>query len=764
MNTRIVLVGSAFAGWTLLTLLDAAAKVGILLGLAALVVFCMRRSSAASRHLVWLCALTGALLLPFSSKFLPQWQVLPSWMRWEEVPELLLAKKAEPMPAFEMDEEFGGGIPIDASEHDLTDIPQAAPKTTTVSIPERIFRLPAKWFIGAWFAGILALMLPLLSSSLALRRRRALGRRVRSGPLFATLGLLKNELGMRRAVELLIGGPSDMPMVWGIFRYRLLLPDGAENWPENRIRPVLLHELSHLRRNDPLALLVGHLALALHWFNPFAWLAIRQMRIEQENACDDSVLRHGVLSSDYAGQVLEVCSSYQAKGPFMALTMARSSGIEGRIAGILDASRNRRSTTRRLVTGFATITALAAFPLAILRAGDVKPTLRGKILDRNGVALAESPSELIREYPFGTSSAHRLGYTQRTGRSGLEKEYESVLAQGEDVKITLDRRIQQALEDAMGEGGVVKGAAVILDCKNGDLLADASYPSFNPNDFHPTIDHEKWKILQKNKDAPFQDRTTFESSPASIYKLVNALAGCRAGEGAMMAECEGAVHFGNIKFNCWIHNLNGGKHGLLDLRRGISQSCNCYAAALAARSGIEQLDFTAGILGLKTVSEQYGELGQITPHMIAMASIGQGPVKASPLQLAVVAAAIGNGGKVWVPRLTLDEPPRFRADLLEKGWKAADLAIIRSGMWDCVNTAGGTGRRARSEVLEIAGKTGTAQVAVRGEKSTNAWFVGYAPAESPKYALTIMVEGGNSGGAICGPIARRIFETICLEN
>ncbi|RYD47885.1 MAG: hypothetical protein EOP85_04645, partial [Verrucomicrobiaceae bacterium] len=466
MNYRIVLVGSALAGWTVLTILDASAKAGILLAVALLVVLCMRRASAASRHLVWLCALTGALLLPLGLRFLPQWQVLPSWMRWEEAPQLfvhngpvanafstLTEGRAKPAG----DSGSGNSEPVRFVPVQKAEAPKPAPA---------ILRLPARWFITGWAAVAGILLLPVVFSAVSLWRKAAGARRVTSGPLVEQLDSVRHELGMRRRISLLEGSPDAMPMVWGVFRCRLLLPEGAGDWSAQQLRPVLLHEVSHLRRNDPLALLIGHLALAIHWFNPLAWYALRQLRIEQENACDDCVLRHGVRSSDYAAEMLSAVATFRTSGMdrFAALTMARPSGIESRISGILDAKRNRRSTTRKLILSCVALAALAALPVAMLRAGEPREIVRGRILDRNGAVLAENPDGKLRTYPFGALVAHQVGYirenpkeNETAGIAGMERLYDERLARGEDVQLALDMKIQQAVTQAMAEGDIEIG-------------------------------------------------------------------------------------------------------------------------------------------------------------------------------------------------------------------------------------------------------------------------------------------------------------------
>jgi hypothetical protein len=184
-----------------------------------------------------------------------------------------------------------------------------------------------------------------------------------------------HELRLRRRVAIHAGSADAMPMVWGVCSAHLFLPSSAEQWPAARLRAVTLHELAHIRRRDPLTLLLAQLARAVHWFNPLAWVALHRLRVEQEQACDDCVLRAGVKPSDYASDVLEIATALRT-GPAaasMALSMANPARLEGRLRVIVQAASNRTAVTGWVVAG-ATIAAIAiALPLAMVRAADDEP-------------------------------------------------------------------------------------------------------------------------------------------------------------------------------------------------------------------------------------------------------------------------------------------------------------------------------------------------------------------------------------------------------
>lgn len=793
MSARFVLVGSSWgAGGILLALMDSWFKAGIILSAALVAAVCMRKSSAAGRHMLWAGALFVALLLPLGHRLLPQWSALPPWMAWEEVPEWFAERNPETSNAIPA--EITDSEPILTEHESRSEMPVKYNPPPTVRsagpvvVPSSI-RLPAFWFLGAWILGAILSVLPMLASVHALWRLKRSSISIKKGRLAEALEHVKAELGVKRCIRLFSGSPDAMPMVWGVFRLHLLLPSSAVDWSDERLRSVLLHEVAHLRRNDPLFLWIGHFALILHWFNPLAWHAMRSLRAEQESACDDLVLRHGVRSSDYAGEMLAITRSQNCRGIGIgALNMARTAGFEARISAILDSTRNRHPVSKARFVSVALVFACAVPPLAMLRAGESSKGIRGRLLDRDGTVLADNPAGGDRVYHFKSLAGHVLGYGTRdkdawTGKSGVEKLFDETLVNGKDVSLTLDVGIQSSVETVMRDSGVARGAVVILDCANGDLLASASLPAYDPNGFVPAIPMDRLKTLNHDESMPLLNRALAAYTPGSAFKLLTAMAACRAGDAGDIHACDGFVEIGDRRISCWIWNRDRKTHGNLDLHHALMQSCNCYFIQSAERIGIGSINESGRLLGLGEGGTGCGLAGdnsgctgeaefaskrdpawRWTPGDTANIALGQGVALATPLQLAVLAAAVGNGEKVWVPRLNKDERPRFRTDLVECGWKPADLAVIREAMRDNVMKNGGTGAAARSDKLEIAGLTGTAQTMRRGERDLNAWFTGFAPASEPRFAIVVMVEGGESGGKVCGPIARGILEAICAST
>lgn len=376
--------------------------------------------------------------------------------------------------------------------------------------------------------------------------------------------------------------------------------------------------------------------------------------------------------------------------------------------------------------------------------------------------------------------------------------------QGNNVYLTIDAKIQFIVERALREAntnagtGIGRGAAVVVNPNNGEILAMASVPSFDPNMFIPSVSPEDWKILNDDETDPLTNRAIQGYAPGSTYKCMIALAGLRAGISASRAyNCSGGVQYGAKFMKCWIAE-KGGAHGTLSLPDALKQSCNCFFYQWGNAAGIDQIDAVGDALGLgkKTGVPLSGENGGIlpspdwlrlispterwSPGYTANTSIGQGFVLASPLQMAMVTATIANRGISYEPRLVhrvLDQEgrdvvdpatgklvaphePQVRADLRKAGVTVQQIESVREGMRRVV--ADGTGKKAQIKGVAVAGKTGTAQFWRGTKKDNHTWFITFAPYEEPRYAICIMVQGAKSGGGVSAPIAQKILEE-CLS-
>lgn len=376
--------------------------------------------------------------------------------------------------------------------------------------------------------------------------------------------------------------------------------------------------------------------------------------------------------------------------------------------------------------------------------------------------------------------------------------------QGNNVYLTIDARIQFIAERALREAGVGRAAAVVVNPKNGDILAMASVPSYDPNLFIPSISSADWKKITDDDTDPLTNRAIQSYAPGSTYKCVTALAGLRAGISEdRYYNCSGGVQYGGKFMKCWIKE-KGGAHGALSLPDALKHSCNAYFYQFGNDAGIEHIGKVGDQLGLgkKTSVPLTGESPGILPGpewlkliepnarwssgYTANVSIGQGSVEASPLQMTMVTATIANRGTSYAPRLVyrvvdqqgndvkdeegkLVAPPEpvVRADLRKAGVKPDQIEAVREGMKRVVAT--GTGKRAQIKGVTVAGKTGTAQFWRESDgkriKDNHTWFICFAPYEDPKFAITVFVQGAKSGGGVSAPIVQRILEeSLALEK
>src|SRR5213596_2176298 len=453
-----------------------------------------------------------------------------------------------------------------------------------------------------------------------------------------------------------------------------------------------------------------------------------------------------------------------------------------------------------------------------------------------GVDIAIKP---VRSYVYGALAAHLLGYVGAPddinreeakkftfyqgdveGKSNIEKSMDEYLRgkpgirylrrnakgtidgvlredppkQGANVFLTLDARIQAIAEEALRVVG--RGAAVVVDPNNGNVLAMASVPSFDPNTFIPSIKAKDWKALQKDEGDPLVNRAISALPPGSTFKLITSLSGLRGTKNLASAKysCGGGVSYGDHFFQCWAAEKHY-THGTIGLADAIKVSCDSFFYQYGNAAGFQSIDAVCKMLGigqesgLQLSGEQTGNMPgpvwmQIHPPQerwsqaqAANVSIGQGYTLVSPLQLAMAYATIANGGVCYYPRLVdrvlkqdgspvLDEhgnvavpqTPRVRSDLRQE-ISPDKIDLVRKGLWKVVNEDGGTGGRARLKDVVVAGKTGTAQATDRGQEENVAWFACFAPFDHPKYVVVVMVQGASGhGGEVAGPIATRILE------
>ncbi len=341
-----------------------AAKAAGTLAIAGVATHALRRGSAAVRHLVWTLAVTIAALLPVASVALPTWRVavLPT-----SAPTAISAAQAQkPRMHIRVSdvEERDVSIAVPSHVESPAPLPAIAPSTIAVEAPERgpeaSTVLLVVWAVG--FAGVAATWVVGVAAAHRLGRRTPV---VTEGPLFDSADALRRELSISRRIALHVGGAT--PLTWGALRPHLLLPASAADWPAERLRAVLLHELSHVRRHDCATQWLAQLCCCVHWFNPLAWHAAARMRVERERACDDAVLRHGEDPVCYADVLLAVASSGRRSGHAVGLPMARRSGLKGRVRTVLDGTVNRRPMRRRMAAMAGSIALVTLLMTAAVR-------------------------------------------------------------------------------------------------------------------------------------------------------------------------------------------------------------------------------------------------------------------------------------------------------------------------------------------------------------------------------------------------------------
>ena len=387
----------------------------------------------------------------------------------------------------------------------------------------------------------------------------------------------------------------------------------------------------------------------------------------------------------------------------------------------------------------------------------------------------------------GRSGIERTGDAALAGRGGLEtlridaigykrEVYPEIEPEpGRDVVLTIDAELQRAAERALGTN---RAAAVVLDVRNGDILALATAPRYDLSRFTPAVPADYWAALSADPKSPFLNRAASgRYAPGSVVKPVVALAALRAGAIGPDTElhCDGKYSFGFDQQGREIAIHCTGWHGDLDVRRALAVSCNPFFNETGIRLGwdtglraaYEALGFgRAPRIGIPVGGGFLPDRRHWVPRDTANVAMGQGDLLVTPLQVAVMAMALANRGTLVQPRLVRDPGTGVARDervvLGRMDWDERDMDLVREGMRDAVRTARGTGHRAAVPGLDVAGKTGTAQYKAKvdgvWERRKHAWMIAYAPADAPKYALAVLVEDApHGGGTDAGPIVKDLL-------
>src|SRR6266498_3918032 len=438
----------------------------------------------------------------------------------------------------------------------------------------------------------------------------------------------------------------------------------------------------------------------------------------------------------------------------------------------------------------------------------------------------------VRIYPNGKVAGQIIGYTGKTGRNpdgivdnhetlwpetegreGLEQTFNGMLTgkhgeykltfdkdgrktseklitppePGYNVVTTLDLHLQQLAEKAL-EAKAKRGAMVIIDPNNGDILALASWPTYDPNLFVPSISTEQLKALQDDPDIPLLPRA-YRSSypPGSTFKIAVGIAALEshAVYPEDRYECVSSIQIGNVTF----HNWKKGDRGALNFVQALTESCDTWFYQVGIKTGAGPIIDSALKLGFgakcgiplrgeaegRIPNDEYMKAThgrKILNGDIANMSIGQGDLQVTPLQMAQSMGIVANGGTFYQTRL-VQQVQTFNNEIVTayqvRAKRTLDLLSetreqLRIGMIDAVSGRGGTGHQASLDNVEVAGKTGTAQWGPKNKERTAAWFAGFSPADQPQYAFAALYEGdvGSKvhGGSTAAPMIADVFKEI----
>ena len=442
---------------------------------------------------------------------------------------------------------------------------------------------------------------------------------------------------------------------------------------------------------------------------------------------------------------------------------------------------------------------------------------------RADIPLLEMLMVHRRRYLPGAFMAHASGYVGEVsedqieksngklrpgdiaGKSGLERQYNDILVgtdgmrrvivnsvgkevgrlsqqeaiPGKQIQLTIDYDLQQVAEAGLGDK---KGAVVALDPRTGEVLAFASHPAPDPNDFAVRVSKEEWQRLNEDKDHPLLNRVTqAQLAPGSVFKVImsTAMLESNTPPESFTAFCPGYGVFYGQMHKCWVYGKSS--HGAVSLHKAIVESCDVFFYNVGMRMGIGNISKYAKMLGLgaKTGIDLPSEESGLVPSeewvqrvyhhkwypgSTISVSIGQGSVMVTPIQVAYVIGGIASAGEF--------KQPHLRKDLQNVGSMHVELSEntveqVTQGMYGVVNEPGGTGLAIRLQGIEFCGKSGTAQMmsyaaASRlgmGKGKNDGWFVGYAPRRDPEIVVAAVVEDTSEhGGTAAGPVVRDIVK------
>ena len=433
----------------------------------------------------------------------------------------------------------------------------------------------------------------------------------------------------------------------------------------------------------------------------------------------------------------------------------------------------------------------------------------------------------VRNYPNGTTAAHIVGFVTEekeikddsetrynyyipdyVGQMGAESAFNKQLrgqagvktlvvnasryrqseemtfptVPGEDIRLTIDLELQKDTEKHLANAMYnARGAAVIMDVRNGDILAIASTPTFDPAMYLRRRTPEEMARMTNEVLRPQFNRASFgEYTPGSVFKIVTAFACLESG----LNPYEEIDNPGYWQPNRnWLKIDDTAPPGKYAFERAFKKSSNTYFIHYGLQAGLPKIAEVArrfhisektGLLTRQEVSGKFptpSEFSRWTPGRVAQLCIGQ-QITTTPVQIACMTAAVANGGKLFLPRIVIGaEGASTNSETFPAEGTLRDqihfnpkhLEIVRHAMLadvEIIDNEEGSGRPAYIPNFKIAGKTGTAEIVEHGKEDKTTWFASYAPYENPRYAVVVMIESGASGGKTCAPVAHEIYKSI----
>ena len=405
----------------------------------------------------------------------------------------------------------------------------------------------------------------------------------------------------------------------------------------------------------------------------------------------------------------------------------------------------------------------------------------------------------------------------RVGKTGLEKAFEKELlgendiqrfevnaygkkinqielqkgSKGKNIRLTIDTEIQKYCSELLKDRA---GSICVMDIYTGEIIAMQSAPSFDPNLFLFGINQDDWQLIRNNPLKPLVNKTiSGKYSPGSTIKPIVALSALenKIVSPQFTVKCEGKTEMYGQTYHCW--KKKG--HGFVSLKNAMKQSCDTYFYEIARRLGVDRLSETAKKFGLgERVFENlfFNEKKGLVPNTqwkknalgsgwllgeTMITGIGQGYIQTTPIQLCLMTAQIANGGYKIYPKITVDTKTNFLDKYEPLFTEKKNIKIIQDSIFSSTNEVMGTSYSSRinDPKYRFAGKTGTAQVKritaeereldlktseIPYEQRDHALYVAYGPTENPRYALSIIIEHGGSGGTTAAPMAKKLFKLI----